>query len=121
MDPQQEKQRRLAIATERVPQVEAAAVDARVAAGTLLIDVRDAQAHATAHIPGSVNVEKDSLAERIAELAPDRAMPILCYCNGGSRGPLAALALQELGYTNVGAVAGGLRAYVALAAGGEVG
>ena len=116
---EEEKRRRLELAQARVPQVEAGAVDARIVQGTVVIDVRDAQAHAAAHIPGSMNIEKDAIAERIAGLVPDRDTPILCYCNGGSRGPLAALALQELGYTNVGAIDGGLRAYSALAPGDD--
>jgi rhodanese-related sulfurtransferase len=120
MEPQdEEKRRRLEQALASVPQVDPASVDLLVARGTVVIDVRDAQAHAAAHIAGSVNVERDTLAQRIAELVPDRSTPILCYCNGGSRGPLAALALHELGYGNVGAIAGGLRAYAAL--GGEGG
>ena len=115
MDPQEEeRRRRLELAMDRVPQVDAATVVHRLAQGTVVIDVRDAQAHEAAHIPGSVNIERDALAQRIAALVPDRSTPILCYCNGGSRGPLAALALQELGYGNVGAIAGGLRAYAAL-------
>jgi len=110
---EEEKRRRLELAMARVPQVDAAGVDRRLADGTVIIDVRDAEAHAAAHIDGSVNIERDSLAQRIAALVPDRSTPILCYCNGGSRGPLAALALQEMGYGNVGAIAGGLRAYAA--------
>jgi rhodanese-related sulfurtransferase len=114
-----ERRRRVELAMARVPQVDAATVDQRLAQGTVVIDVRDADAHAAAHIAGSVNVERDALAQRIAALVPDRSTPILCYCNGGSRGPLAALALQELGYDNVGAIAGGLRAYVALGPGDD--
>lgn len=117
MESEEEKRRRLEVAMVRVPQVDAAAVDARLAQGTVVIDVRDEQAHAAAHIDGSLNIERDSLAQRIAALVPDRSTPILCYCNGGSRGPLAALALQEMGYGNVGSIAGGLRAYAALGAG----
>ena len=109
-----ERRRRLELALSRVAQVDAAEVDRRLAQGTVVIDVRDAEAHAASRIGGSVNIERDSLAQRIAALVPDRSTPILCYCNGGSRGPLAALALQELGYGNVGAIAGGLRAYAAL-------
>ena len=116
-----ERRRRVELAMARVPQVDAATVDQRLAQGTVVIDVRDADAHAAAHIAGSVNVERDSLAQRIAALVPDRSTPILCYCNGGSRGLLAALALQELGYTDVGAIEGGLRAYAALAAAGDPG
>jgi rhodanese-related sulfurtransferase len=110
----EEKERRVALAQERVPQVDASAVDARRASGAVVIDVRDATAHAASHIAGAVNLEREAFAERIAALVPDRDTPILCYCNGGSRGPLAALALQELGYTNVGAIAGGMRAYATL-------
>jgi rhodanese-related sulfurtransferase len=120
MDPQdEERRRRLEMAMASVPQVDPATVDRKLTQGTVVIDVRDAQAHAVAHIAGSVNIERDSLAQRIAALVPDRSTPILCYCSGGSRGPLAALALQELGYGDVGAIAGGLRAYTALGAGDD--
>lgn len=111
---EEEKRRRLELAMSRVPQVDAATVHERLANGTTVIDVRDEQAHGASHIEGSVNIERDSLAQQIATFVPDRSTPILCYCNGGSRGPLAALALQELGYTDVGVIAGGLRAYAAL-------
>ena len=114
MDYEDEKRRRLELAMSRVPQVDAAEVHRRLAEGAIVIDVRDEQAYAASHVEGAVNAERDSLEQRIAALVPDRSTPILCYCNGGSRGPLAALALQELGYGNVGAIAGGLRAYVAL-------
>ena len=116
MDPR-DKERRLALALERVPQVDPADVESRRAQGTVVIDVRDAQAHAASHIEGAVNLEGATIAERIATLVPDRTTAILCYCNGGSRGPLAALALQELGYGDVGAIDGGLRAYLALSPG----
>ena len=115
----EERRRRLVLAQACVPQVDAATVDHRLAQGAVVIDVRDAAAHAASHIDGSVNIERDSLAQRIATLVPDRSTPILCYCNGGSRGPLAALALQELGYGNVGAIEGGLRAYIALGKEGD--
>ena len=118
---EEQRRRRVELALARVPQVEAADVDRRLAQGAVVIDVRDAQAHAASHIDGSVNVERDALEQRIAALVPDRSTPILCYCNGGSRGPLAALALQELGYENVGTIAGGLRAYAALGAGDDTG
>ena len=111
---EEERRRRIEQALACVRQVDAATVDARLAQGAVVIDVRDAEAHAAACIPGSENLEGGSIAERIAALVPDRSTPILCYCNGGSRGPLAALALQELGYLDVGTVAGGLRAYTAL-------
>ena len=114
MESTEELRRRKELAMACVPQVDPATVDVRLAQGAVVIDVRDADAHAAACIPGSVNIERDSIAQRIAAEVPDLATPILCYCNGGSRGPLAALALRELGYLDVGTVAGGLRAYTAL-------
>jgi rhodanese-related sulfurtransferase len=113
MDQDEERRRRIELAQARVPRVDAATVDARLAKGTVVIDVRAPDAHAQGHIPGSVNLEGEAIAQHIAALVPDRDAPILCYCNGGTRGPLAALALQELGYTQVAAIEGGLRAYAA--------
>jgi phage shock protein E len=119
-DPQdEERRRRIELAQATVPQVDAASVDERLAQGTVVIDVRDAAAYAAQHIEGAINIEASTLAEHIAALVPDRSTPILCYCNGGSRGPLAALALRELGYTQVGAVSGGLRAYAAISTKGN--
>jgi rhodanese-related sulfurtransferase len=115
MDPTEEQRlRRIELAKRTVPQVGADEVEDRNAHVTVVIDVRDAAAYGAQHIEGAINIEANTLAERIASLVPDRATPILCHCNGGTRGPLAALALQELGYRNVGAIAGGLRAYAAL-------
>lgn len=37
---------------------------------------------------------------------------IICYFNGGTRGPRAAKALLERGYTNVSVLDGGLRRYM---------
>jgi len=42
----------------------------------------------------------------------DRNRLIVVYCLGGGRAALSALALQELGYTNVESIQGGVRACV---------
>ena len=67
-----------------------------------VFDVRFAKEYAIAHIPGTINVfEKE--VERIVELHPDRATPMILYCNGPSCGKSkrTSESLVALGYTHV--------------------
>lgn len=100
-----------------VPQVDPAEIDGMVGAGTLVIDVRGVEDHEKASVPGSVNIPLDDLPARAGSAIRDRDAPVVCYCNGGSRGPRAAAELQRMGYTNVAVIAGGLRGYLALKGG----
>jgi rhodanese-related sulfurtransferase len=106
--------RTAAEAKARVPQVEPSQIDQRIATGTVVIDVREAEEHAKSGVPGAVNVSIGTLAEKVASVVPNKDAPVICYCNGGNRGSLAAAQLQELGYTNVSSIAGGLNAYVSI-------
>ncbi|HBH37392.1 MAG TPA: sulfurtransferase [Curvibacter sp.] len=103
--------RQAALAKARVTQIEPAQVDAQAAAGALVIDVRELAERAQGTVPGSHHVALDTLAQNIQAVVPDKAAPIICFCNGGNRGALAAAQLLDLGYTNVQSIAGGLRAY----------
>jgi rhodanese-related sulfurtransferase len=47
---------------------------------------------------------------KINAVAPDKSQPIVCYCAGGNRGALAAHTLQQMGYTQVFSIEGGLDA-----------
>lgn len=89
-------------------------IDALVSAGTLVIDVREPEDHVKSNVPGSVNISISVLAEKAAAQIPSKQAAVICYCNGGSRGPRAVAELEKLGYTNVRSIAGGLRAYVSL-------
>ena len=48
---------------------------------------------------------------KIEQQIPDPAIPIVCYCGGGSRSALVAESLQKMGYENVRSLAGGLKAW----------
>lgn len=76
-----------------------------------LIDVRTPREHAEKHIHGSVNVPLNHLADRIAELATDRAL--LIHCAGGYRSSIAASLLHQRGFTRVSELAGGVTAWEA--------
>lgn len=86
-------------------------------AGTLVVDVRDAQDLAgTGIIPGAVNVSLGTLplradheiaeSVRNAEFA-DHDRPIVTTCGGGGQASLAAKLLKDMGFTNVSILEGG--------------
>jgi hydroxyacylglutathione hydrolase len=67
--------------------------------GIVVLDVRDDDEFAAAHIPGSVHVPYGQLTGRLAELPSDRV--IATVCTGGKRSGLAASLLQREGYGSV--------------------
>lgn len=49
----------------------------------LIVDSRLSEEHAKGHIPGAVNLLDSEMNEAaLSRLAPDRATPLLFYCNG---------------------------------------
>ena len=103
-------------ARARIKQTPPETVDAQHAAGAFILDVREPGEHAAGCVPGAINLPLGTLADSIAAVLPDKATPVISYCNGGNRGALGADTLQQLGYTHVMSIAGGFRAYQALAA-----
>ncbi len=103
--------RKAADARSRIVELSAKEVDEHRLQGGVLVDVRSAPEYAEGHLDGALSLALERLQEEIQEQLPDRSTPIVCYCNGGNRGALAADALQNLGYTNVYSLAGGLSAY----------
>ncbi|MGI8631931.1 MAG: molybdopterin-synthase adenylyltransferase MoeB [Solirubrobacterales bacterium] len=73
-----------------------------------LIDVREQHEFEEAHIPEATHVPRGHLESRI-EGAAGRDQKVILYCASGNRSALAAKTLQdELGYTNVASLAGGI-------------
>jgi hydroxyacylglutathione hydrolase len=73
--------------------------------GLLVLDVRDPDEFAEAHIPGSAHIPYGELGGRLSELPTDR--PIATVCSGGKRSGLAASILQREGFDQVIHVAHG--------------
>ncbi|HEY5908659.1 MAG TPA: ThiF family adenylyltransferase, partial [Vicinamibacteria bacterium] len=76
-------------------------------AGSVLVDVREADEWSQGHVPGSIFIPRGYLELRIEEKVPEKSQEVLLYCAGGTRSALAAKSLRELGYTRVASVAGG--------------
>ena len=83
---------------------------AEVAAKTLnLIDVREADAFASGHLPGAINLPLSDFLERYGELDKDKSYHIIC--RSGARSAQACAFLEEEGY-DVTNVAGGTSAWL---------
>ena len=83
---------------------------AEVEAKTLnLIDVREADAFASGHLPGAINLPLSDFLERYGELDKDKSYHIIC--RSGARSAQACAFLEEEGY-DVTNVAGGTIAWM---------
>ncbi len=77
----------------------------------LLVDVREDREFSAARIPGAVHIGKGVIERDIEEKIPDTSASIVLYCGGGYRSALAAVNLQQMGYTNVSSMDGGFRGW----------
>ena len=64
-----------------------------------LIDVREDDEHAAAHIPGASNIPLSEFMARVDEISEDE--PVLLVCNTGVRSSQAALYLASMGYEDI--------------------
>lgn len=69
-------------------------LDAALASGATLIDVRTAAEHTAGAIPGAINIPIDELRDRLTEL-PDG--PLIAHCQVGQRGHTATRILTQHG------------------------
>ena len=87
---------------------EVSSTDARVRLGqAVFIDCRELDEYEAGTIPGSIHIPRGLLEGNVATLVPDTGTEVILYCAAGSRSALAALTLQEMGYTNVASLAAG--------------
>ncbi len=64
------------------------------------VDVRTPQEFASGHVPGAINIPRDQLASRLAELEDARDR-LVVYCERGPRAAAAAATLANAGFTGV--------------------
>jgi len=91
------------VAGDRHPNVKDVSVsEARelIAAGAVVVDVRDRSVSGSSHINGALLIPLEGLADRMSEVSVDKSAPIVVYCNEGTnRGPRGTACLNEAGYT----------------------
>ena len=79
--------------------------------GLHFLDVREDHEFAKDHAQGARHVGKGIIERDIETLIPEKQAAIILYCGGGYRSALAADALQQMGYTNVVSMDGGIKAW----------
>lgn len=94
----------------RIKECTCADVKSRQNAGDVffLVDVREESEWARARIPGAIYLGKGVIERDIEKVIPDRSAEIVLYCGGGYRSALAADALQQMGYSAVISMDGGI-------------
>ncbi|MFL6030590.1 MAG: ThiF family adenylyltransferase, partial [Gaiellaceae bacterium] len=94
----------------QVEEVDPAQVSEHLGNGIVLVDVRESTEWDAGHIPSAKHVPRAYLESRIEGAAgADRDKEIVLYCASGQRSALAAHTLTEqLGYTNVKSMTGGI-------------
>lgn len=75
-------------------------------AGECIIDIREKNEYAEGHLKGVLNIPLSELRKRVNEIPKDRT--VYLHCKSGQRSYNACLLLQNLGYTDIVNITGGI-------------
>ncbi len=90
-------------------EIEPIEVAARVQAGAIFIDVREADEHALGLPTDAIALPRRQLEASPAQYIPLLTSSVILICAAGTRSALACKALQACGYTDVASVQGGFQ------------
>ena len=79
----------------------------RIAAGHLILDVREPDEYSEGALEGVIHIPRGHLEAQIENRIVDKSLPVVVYCAGGVRSAFAAKTMQELGYEQVASMDGG--------------
>lgn len=85
---------------------------------TVLLDVRTPAEFASGHLPGAVNIDIESADFGQQVMGLDQSKNYAVYCRSGNRSKAATTAMQQVGFTKLFDLSGGINAWTS--AGGEV-
>jgi len=92
-----------------IPEIDVDELAKRQGDGSVVLDVRQPDEYAEAHVPGAVLIPLDELASRQDEIPDGR--PLLVICATGLRSARAVEALRAAGY-DAANVVGGTQAWI---------
>lgn len=75
---------------------------------TYLVDVRTVEEYEAGHVPNSINIPVEKIAD-ITDVIPDKDATVLLYCRSGNRSATAANTIQGFGYKvifDIGGISG---------------
>ncbi len=77
----------------------------------VVVDLSDAAEFASGHIVGSKNLPADEMLSKLESAVKNKALPVILVCPTGARASRLVDASKKLGYGNVQAISGGLKAW----------
>jgi rhodanese-related sulfurtransferase len=77
----------------------------------LILDLREPKEYEGGRVPNAMHIPLSQLASRGQELGKFAGRPLIAYCGRGNRSRSAASALAKLGFKEIYALRGGLRAW----------
>jgi sulfur-carrier protein adenylyltransferase/sulfurtransferase len=93
----------------QIDEIDPSKVRELIGEGVAIVDVRETEEFAAGHLPGAKHVPRSYLETRIEGVVSDRDAQIVLYCQSGNRSAYGARTLTEdLGYTNVASMTGGI-------------
>ncbi|NOT18041.1 MAG: rhodanese-like domain-containing protein [Sulfuriferula sp.] len=106
-------QQLVAEAKSQIKEIDIATAATQIAAGVIVIDVREPAEFEAGRLPNSVNIPRGVLEFKTGEhpALANKDATILITCKTGGRAALATLSLQRLGYTQLASIAGGFEAW----------
>ena len=78
----------------------------------VVIDVRTPAEFSSGHVPESINIPKDKLGERMADLEKYKSRPVIVNCASGVRSAGACRDLRQAGFEQVFSLAGGMNGWL---------
>lgn len=79
----------------------------------ILIDVRETEEWEDGYLPNAIHLSKGLIERDIEKVVINKDSHIVLYCRGGYRSVIAAHNIQQMGYSNVRSMAGGITAWIA--------
>ncbi len=77
----------------------------------VVVDLRPAADYTSGHLPSARHLEFSDLQAKIAQIAKNKANPVLLVCQNGQQSNKASRIVKEAGYTEVHVLQGGLSAW----------
>jgi molybdopterin/thiamine biosynthesis adenylyltransferase/rhodanese-related sulfurtransferase len=94
-------------AKAEITELDTATAADHIAAGALVLDVREPEEYDQGALPNAVHIPRGHLESQVEGKLLDKNAEVVIYCAAGVRSAFAARTLQELGYTDVSSMAGG--------------
>ena len=97
----------LSAAKAEITEIDTATAEDQIAAGAVVLDVREPDEYDQGAIPEAIHLPRGHLESQVEGKLLDKNAKVVVYCAGGVRSAFAAKTMQDLGYTDVSSVVGG--------------